>query len=211
MWAADAIYTSISDRVAAEGPADCEVVFGWRAPQRRRATRRRIAVIPGDATTGGAGTLGGGGPSIGDGVYRSLARLGEMVTVECEAHDPSAPEDELAQYRETRWLYDIAIRAILRAHMGRAEVVSQEWETRRSERRHGALMRVLLELDVAVPDAPPDEDLWIATMAREPGPGIDIDGLGTDAVVEMSGALDSEPWVSEQIGIEAIPDDDDDD
>jgi hypothetical protein len=169
-WPVSALYTSLVARVAAEGPLDCDVVFGWRAPARSRLKRRRIAVIPGDES-GSVGEIAPGGPSSGDGVYRALATLRELVTIECEANDPSAPEDELAQYRAARALYDVAVRGAMLAMPGRVRVSSTEWETRRTERRHGALLRVVLELDAVIPDAPPDlEAGGIVVAPAETGP-----------------------------------------
>lgn len=170
-WPVAALFDAVAARVTAEGPADCDVVFGWRAPARARLKRRRISVIPGDATTGDVGEIAAGGPSAGDGIYRTLATLRELATIECEAHDPSAPEDELAQYCETRALYDVAVRAAMLAMPGRVLVSSTEWETRRSERRHGALLRVVLELSAVIPDAPPDIDgAGIVVAPDETGP-----------------------------------------
>lgn len=126
--------------------------FGWREPAKRGASPR-ITWVPGDDASG---TLGEVGPARSPGrtPARPLATLHELVTVYIEGLDPSALENELAQYTATRLLFDAWMRAVYLAAHGTFRVVSDTWVTETKERRHGAAIRVVLSIAAMIPDAP---------------------------------------------------------
>lgn len=144
----------IADAGAATPPTTAPTQpFGWRAPAQRPETLPRICWVPGDDQSGELGELGaarqpGRNP-------RPLATLGELVTVYVEAVDTTDPENERAQYRAARHLFDAWWRAVYLAARGTVRVRSTRWQQHdRAVRRYGATIRVLLELQAMVADAP---------------------------------------------------------
>lgn len=130
---------------------DAENVFGWRQPQKHKVRESRIVWVPGDIG-GSAGEIRaarnpGGNP-------RSLATLGELFTVHVSANDPQFPENELGQYQATRLLYDAWYRAVYLAAHGTFSVQSLEWNVTKNERRHGAGLICVCEVEALVPDSP---------------------------------------------------------
>jgi hypothetical protein len=156
----DVVAQFVAD-AAAETPAGTppHQSFGWREPAKRGdATtqapqmRRRIAWVPGDDASG---DLGASAPARNPGRNpRPLATLAELVTVYIEAADLTAAENELAQYRAARFLYDAWLRAVYIAARGTFQIRSQRWVDDRATRRFGATIRVVLALEAMVPDAP---------------------------------------------------------
>lgn len=151
---------NLYDSVAAsftENNINAENVFGWRTPAQYSSELPRCAWVPGDDKSGTLGELGGARNPGQD--PRALAQLGELFTVYLTAADPRDPENELAQYRATRWLYEAWYVAMYRAAHGTFKVRSQAWVTTKRERSYGATIRVLCEVQAPIVDALPDEPL----------------------------------------------------
>ena len=128
-----------------------EQTFGWRTPQRHKASSARIAWVPGDPSGGVGPMLPARNPG---GDPRSLATLGELFTVYISATDATAPEDERKQYEATRALYDAWYRAVYLAARGTFEVQSLDWNVSKNERRHGAELVCVCAIEAKIPDAP---------------------------------------------------------
>jgi hypothetical protein len=146
-------------------------LFGWREPT-KHPFGPRIAWVPGDPSNSAGLTTAPRGPG---GVPRSLGMMRELFTVYFTAQDPSDPENELVQYHIVRNLHDAWFRAVYHAAHGTFWIRSETWETKRSERRHGATLRVVCEVLAPILDRLPDPPLI--------GDGIDQD-LVTDAVAD---------------------------
>jgi len=124
-------------------------VFGWRPPAQRTGQPRRICWVPGKD-----GDVGKLAPARNPGRNpRPLATLLELFTVYIEAQDPSAPEDELAQYQVARELFDAWLRAVHLAARGTYTVESLAWVDEKKERRFGATLRAVCTVQAMVPDA----------------------------------------------------------
>lgn len=145
------------DAVQARFDLDCtevEMVFGWRRPAQYKKTDNRIVWTPGDE----GGSLGQITPAISrageESLRRSLGTLNELVTVRIESLDPQFPEDERAQYRAARCLYDAWYRAVYLAVHGNFEILSSDWDNSKLERRHGLALIVIVSVGALLPDAP---------------------------------------------------------
>ncbi len=124
--------------------------FGWREPAKRKGARR-IVWVPGND----AGDLGKLLPAKHPGQNpRPLATLGELFTVYLEGQDPSAPENELAQYQQTRLLFDAWVRAAYLVARGTFEIVSAAWVIDKKERRFGTAIKIVGTVQAMIPDAP---------------------------------------------------------
>lgn len=175
LYPIEVLFDAVAARFALEGPAVAQS-FGWREPARAKISESRIVWIPGDPR----GVVGALGPAAKiDSPYRSLATLAELFTVELGAVDPSAPEDERRQYHATRVLFDLWFRAAHHALPGRIQIQAMEWDTRRSERRYGALLRVVVAVDAVIPDAPPST--WDELLSLTS----DADGTRAEGTVEL--------------------------
>lgn len=148
------LYDAVVARFVTDGTV-AENFFGWREPprQNRSADGARIVWVPGDDRSGDLGKLGPARyPGETTSGPRSLATLGELVTVYISARDAATPELERAQYIATRLLYDAWFRAVYKAGFGTVAVVSSGWVATGPERRHGGSIRVVLAVDAKVPD-----------------------------------------------------------
>lgn len=142
------------DRVSAQFAADgvkAVNVFGWREPFKYPdevdSSTDRIAWVPGNP----AGKLGRiAQPSGPGGVPRKLATLFELFTCTIEAADLSDPENERAQYRAARLLFDAWYEAARRAAYGILTIVDDEWVNTSLERRYGAAIRVVCTIEAAI-------------------------------------------------------------
>lgn len=177
--ALERLYFAVRDRFVDEGTA-AALVLGWRTPPQHKTSAARIAWVPGDPS-GKAGRVGsakqpGRNP-------RPLATLFELFTCEISAFDPLAPEDELAQYKAARLLYDAWYRAVYLAAHGTFTVESTEWLETKNERRHGAALRVVCSVQAMIPDAPL---LNVAASARITLRELDV---GEVYVFDPTGAL----------------------
>jgi hypothetical protein len=165
LYPIEVLYDAVVARFALEGPASVSQSFGWREPARAKISESRIVWIPGDPR----GVVGVLGPAAKiDSPYRTLATLAELFTVELGAADPAAPENERAPYR-----------AAHHALPGRIQIQAMEWDTRRSERRYGALLRVVVAVDAVIPDAPPST--WDELLSLTS----DTDGTRAEGTVEL--------------------------
>lgn len=123
-------------------------LFGWRIPA-QHPKGNRIAWVPGDPS-GVVGSLLP--PRNPGGEPRSLGTLGEIFTIIINGQDPCDPENEMRQYEIVRYLRDAWFRAVYHAAYGAFTVRSESWITTRLERRHGAALRLGVELQAAIPD-----------------------------------------------------------
>jgi hypothetical protein len=146
-----------------ENAINAENVFGWRTPAQYSSELPRCAWVPGDDQSGTLGELGGARNPGQD--VRALAQLGELFTVYLTAADPRDVENERAQYRATRWLYEAWYVAMYRAAHGTFKVRSQAWVKTKLERSYGATLRVVCEVQAPILDALPDEPLVGDTFA----------------------------------------------
>lgn len=134
---------------AAEGTT-CTNLFGWRAPA-QQVIGPRIAWVPGDPS----GSVGQDGPARNPGRNpRSLRTLHELFTVVISSSDPSDPENELSQYKATRLLRDAWHRAVFLSAPGTFQIRNEAWVMDRNERRFGAAMRIVCEIESMIPDEP---------------------------------------------------------
>lgn len=143
------LYQVVSQSFVAESVPAVNV-FGWRVPA-QHPYGNRITWIPGDPT----GAVGVTGPTRNPGGYpRSLGTLHELFTVLINGQDLTDPENELAQYDIVRRLRDAWYRAVYRAAHGAFAVRYEEWDLSRVERRHGAALRIVCEIEATIPDIP---------------------------------------------------------
>lgn len=149
--------------------------FGWRTPQRHKIGEVRIAWVPGDDSSVGEIRAprqpGGGRVQAGETDPRSLATLGELFTVHVSASDPQFPEDERSQYIATRLLFDAWYRAVHKAAYGTFRVQSLNWNDDKNERRKGAELICVCEIEAKIPDSPyttvTDADSSIVTSLQD--------------------------------------------
>lgn len=129
--------------------------FGWREPSHQLRPAIRIEWVPGDPS-GDAGELTG--PKypgrVTTDLGRPLATLNERFTVYLHGNDPTAPRDELKQWKATRLLYDAWIRAVYLAAHGTYSVLSTAWLTEKTEVRFGATLRTVCLIQSMIPDSP---------------------------------------------------------
>lgn len=147
------LFEEVSARLAADGtPVTSQ--FGWRIPA-QHPYGNRIAWVPGDPT----GVLGQLAPPRNPGqTPRSLATLNEVFTVIINGQDPADPENEIKQYEICRYLHDAWFRAVYQVAYGISAIRAEQWITDKLERRHGAALRVVCELQTVIPDTPfPDQ------------------------------------------------------
>lgn len=124
--------------------------FGWREPKHRGAQQNRICWVPGDPS-GSAGEVAsvrfpGGNP-------RSLGTLLETFTVYIEGRNSATPENELAQYKATRLIFDAWFRASYLSVRNLLVVKSTAWLVDRTTRRYGATLRVVCTVQAMIPDS----------------------------------------------------------
>ncbi len=141
------LYHLVSARFVLE-KVPCSNMFGWRIPA-QHPKGNRIAWVPGDPN-GTVGTLLP--PRNPGGEPRSLGTLGEVFTILINGQDPTDPENELAQYSIVRYLRDAWFRAVYHAAYGAFTIRSEQWVTTRLERRHGAALKIAVELQAMIPD-----------------------------------------------------------
>lgn len=145
------LFTDVSALVTATTPG-VVCAFGWREPYKHvaGASAARLVFVPGDAN----GSLGEDLPARNIGRNpRPIATLGELFHVFVTAYDASAPENELAQYKAARILFDEWRRAMHVAAHGTFEIQSARWNTDKTERRYGAEIVVTCAIQSMIPDA----------------------------------------------------------
>lgn len=176
MLALELLYENVLARFAAElevGATAIEQPFGWRSPARRTGAQR-IVWVPGDDGDVGAVT-GAIKPGRNP---RPLWTIGELCTVYVEAYDRASAENDLAQYRATRLLLDQFLRAVHHAAPGRVDVGRARWVDDKNERRAGAAIRLVIEVEAMVPDV----ELETTTAASS----IEVEELDATEIVESS-------------------------
>lgn len=146
----EVVLSAVRTRFTAEGTA-AEIVFGWREPEKHALGPNRIVWVPGDPSGAVGATSGARNPG---GNPRPLATLNELFTVWIASADATAPDDELAQYKAVRVLRDLWYRAVYKAAHGTFQIRSEQWLNNIKERRYGAAIRVVFELQAFVPDTP---------------------------------------------------------
>jgi hypothetical protein len=169
--ALEELYDDVSARFTAEATG-VPNSFGWREPKKRGGEQNRICWVPGDPS----GAMGevtsarspGGNP-------RSIGTLDEMFTVYVEGRDGSAPENERAQYKATRLIFDAWFRAAYLSVRNLLKVKSAIWMVDRTTRRNGATIRAICTIKADLRDVAYD--------------GVNLD----DAVVEMQLDSDEDP------------------
>lgn len=155
-------YNRALTRLAVFRPTLADVTrFGWREPTKQLAATNRITWVPG-TPTGKAGNVGpvkypGRNP-------RSLGTLDELFTVYIVGFDATAPHNEMAQWRATRFLYDSWFASLQWAAQGQYAVISQDWELSKNEYRAGATLVVVAAVQSMIPD-----------LVRTPAP-VDVHG-----------------------------------
>lgn len=182
------LYRTVSAALAADG-TPVQNLFGWRIPA-QHPTGNRIAWVPGDPT----GTLGlvtaprnpGGNP-------RTLGTLTELFTCIIFGQDPADPENELLQYSIVRYLRDAWYRAVYNAAHGSFQVRAEKWEIAKLERRYGAALSVLCEIQATIPDEPfpatdPPAVIEIPNPDLHPVEAeLTVSELDVDEVIHVSG------------------------
>ena len=149
-YALTELFDAVVTRFENDGTA-ADQSLGWREPQKHKTSTARIVWVPGDES-GNAGAMA---PSKNrSGPPRSLATLEELFHVRISANDPTAPEDERAQYVATRTLFDAWVRAVYLAAHGTIRFGSPSWNTSKNERRHGAELICVCMVEAKIPDAP---------------------------------------------------------
>jgi hypothetical protein len=144
----DATFGTTPSAAAAAATAN---PFGWRQTSRQERPGPRIVWVPGDDRTGNVGEIAP--PRYPGRNPRPLGTLVELFTVYITSQDPTAPENEAAQYKATRLLFDAWYRAVYLAAHGTYTIDSVEWEIEKTQRRWGAAIRVVGSVQAMIPDA----------------------------------------------------------
>lgn len=165
--ALEILYEDVGARMTAEATAGgleaTPHVFGWRRPAERPqeapaapSTARRVVWVPGDD-----GKLGVVAPAVQPGRNpRPIGTLMELFTVYLEAADLSsaaAAENELAQWRAARNLFDAWYRAAWRSVGLRVQVLDSRWVDDKATRRFGATLRLVCTIEAMIPDGASEE------------------------------------------------------
>lgn len=145
------LIAKVRDQFAAEG-TEAVQLFGWRAAA-EHVEGDRVVWTPGDLTGKVGKTIGAKQP----GRYpRSLGTLQELFTVSISAADSSNAEDEQLQYRAA-WLLRLAwFRAVYHAAHGTYTIIDEVWDRDRKVRSFGATLQVVIALEAALLDVPPE-------------------------------------------------------
>lgn len=167
-FAVDSLYLAVVARFE-EKRIDIPNVFGWREPQKHKTQASRIVWTPGDEN----GRLGellpprdvGGNP-------RQIAQLDELFTIRISAFDVDDPENELAQYREARRVYDLLFSAIHASAFGTFTYLDSSWDLSKNERRHGEMVIITASVQAPIFDdvaatAPVDTEGDVETSVED--------------------------------------------
>lgn len=146
------------DGVVAQFEADRTNVpnlFGWKKPAEQIVNGNRVIWVPGDDGSNVGQILPPKSPAS-DGVRpRWLATLEELFTIVIVASDPAHLEDERAQYRAVRYLYDAWFRAAHLTLHANFRIVSNKWNTSKKVLPHGAELRTVIAVRSMIPDTVP--------------------------------------------------------
>jgi hypothetical protein len=176
------LFEVVSARFIAEN-TPAKNLFGWRIPA-QHPIGNRIAWVPGDPS----GIVGSYLPPRNPGGYpRSLGTLGESFTILINGQDPSDPENEMRQYEIVRYLRDAWYRAAYHAAYGAFSVRNEQWVNDRIERRHGAALKMVVELQAAILDVPyPEGDLGQGLAPPDTGALVDVQELDVSELIAVS-------------------------
>lgn len=177
------LFDAVVARFALEG-TNVPNVFGWREPA-KQSPAPRICWVPGDPN-GAAGALSAPRNTAARNP-RSLATLNEFVTIEIYGQDPTKPEEERAQYRATRLLFDAWLRAVYLAAHGTYRVASTNWVNAKAGRNHGTCLRVVLSLEAVVPDSA------LEAAPVDVGARIDVQSLDQTEQFSVDAESEEEP------------------
>ena len=169
-FAVTLLYDAVVDRFILD-KTEVDQPFGWREIYQHRTSKARIVWVPGDES----GTAGEMRAARNPGVQesgRSLATLGELFTVHVSANDPQFPENERGQYEATLALFDAWVRAVYLAAHGTIKFGAPAWNADKNERRHGAELVSVCEVEAKIPDTayalvPADAEVEIETSLED--------------------------------------------
>lgn len=163
-------YADVKAIVEASTPA-VQFAFGWREPSKNveGIGTARIVFAPGDV----GGALGEDLPPRNPGRNpRPIATLGELFRVYVTAYDPSAPRDELVQYKAARVLFDEWRRAAHVAAHGTFKVESLAWNVAKTEGRFGAEIIATCSIESMIPDSAAGEQTAVSARVTEQTQGV---------------------------------------
>lgn len=124
--------------------------FGWKEKAKHGANNR-IVWYPGKP---GDGEAGKHAPASKQPINpRSVATLLEVFTCEIQGYDANATDNEMAQYKATRLLYDAWFRAVYLAAYGTFTIETLNWDRTKTERQHGAMLVAVCTIQAMIPDA----------------------------------------------------------
>jgi hypothetical protein len=185
--ALERLFKAVVKRFGDEG-TEVPNLFGGRKPAERGGSQNRIVWVPGDPSGAAGELVGARQPGRNP---RPIATLLEMFTVYVEGRDVVNMdlENELAQYKATRLIFDAWYRAAYLSARKLLVVKSASWMVDRTVRRHGATLRVVCTVEAMIPD--------VAYEVAE----------DVEAVVDLQ--LDSDndestPNASEDLGVPAL-------
>jgi hypothetical protein len=176
------LFDEVSKRFIADG-VPASNLFGWRVPT-QHAIGNRLAWVPGDPT----GAFGQVTAARNPGGYpRSLATTHEVFTVIINGQDPSEPENERRQYEIVRYLRDAWYRAVYQTVHGAWLLKREEWIIDRSERRFGAALRIIAEIEATVPDLPYSQNPPWVEVPPPVDASIDVTELDVTENIQVNG------------------------
>jgi hypothetical protein len=146
----DAVTAELGNAERYPYAAGIQPEFGFKQPPQQKGPRR-IVWVPGNES-GDAGQVA---PPRYPGQIpnRPIANLRDYVTVTLTAFDAAAPENQRAQWKAARLLFDDWWRAVYRVAYGTFAIESVRWIKPPTERAHGASLRVVCLIESVVPDA----------------------------------------------------------
>lgn len=156
-------------------------LFGWRIPA-QHAIGNRVAWVPGDPTGAFGQVVAARNPG---GYPRSLATTREVFTVIINGQDPDEPEDERLQYQIVRFLRDAWYRAVYQTVHGAWSLKAEQWLVDRTERRYGAALRIVADIEATVPDLPWSQNPPWADAPADTTVSIDVTELDVTENIQV--------------------------
>jgi hypothetical protein len=184
--ALELFFNRVTAQFALDG-TQVPILFGWREKNKHivngTTVGNKIIIVPGNEPgNGDVGKLLAPSKNVPDGV-RSFGTLGELFTVYICGSDPTAPSNELAQYKVTRLLYDTFVRAAYLQAFGTWLAVTLNWDRTKTERQHGAMLIGVFAIEAMIPDtaltlAPVDTHaILTTTVLSQADPPVRIDPI----------------------------------
>lgn len=149
--AIDVLFDDVEARFELDG-TNVPNLFGWKTPAQQIVNGDRILWVPGDDGSNVGQILPPRSPASDGTRPRWLATLEELFTIVIIAADQSQLENERAQYRAVRYLYDAWFRAAHLSLHGNFRIVSNKWNTSKKVLPHGAELRVVIAVRAMIPD-----------------------------------------------------------